>query len=110
MAMLVHLLKDPQLVFGQTLFKGYNITFDMENDRLGFIKQPIVKGEVSPWAIVGFLSIMLVAAAFTILCIWASLFRKRIPSVPKSGKPKQADPEAARLPAKAKKQNALLDE
>jgi uncharacterized iron-regulated membrane protein len=51
---------------------------------VGFIKQPIVKGEMSAWALVGFLAIMLVAASITGLCIWASLFRKRITQLPKS--------------------------
>ena len=110
--MLVHLLPDPQLVFGQTLFKGYNISFDMEGERVGFIKQPIVKGEMSAWALVGFLAIMLVAASITGLCIWASLFRKRITQLPKSSGKQVADPEAAagKPKAKARKMNALLDE
>jgi uncharacterized iron-regulated membrane protein len=56
----------------------------MDNERLGFIKQPIVKGEVTAGAIVGFLAIMLVAACITGVCIWASLFRKRITQLPKS--------------------------
>ena len=56
----------------------------MEEDRLGFIKQPIVKGEVTAGAIVGFLAIMVVAASITGVCIWASLFRKRITQLPKS--------------------------
>jgi len=82
--MLVHTLNESQLVFGQTLFKGYNISFDMDNERLGFVKQPIVKGEVTAGAIVSFLAIMVVAATITGVCIWASLFRKRIPQLPKS--------------------------
>ncbi len=55
------------------------MTFDHEADKLGFLKAPVRKNEdVNIWAMVTFVMIMGFAAAIAFLCIWVSLYRKRV--------------------------------
>ena len=80
----------------------------MEDNRIGFIKEPIIKGETSPWAIFGFLAIMLVSALITGVCIWASLFRKRLTDTAANLSADQVAASKASRKSIKKKNDALL--
>ena len=73
---------DDSLVIGQAIFGFYNVTFDHDAGRVGFMFAPTIPYPIDDstnvGAFIGFFTIMLISALIAGLMIYCSLERKRL--------------------------------
>lgn len=66
-----------EFTIGQQIFQTYNLTWDHDNNQIGFVQQLVIKPDISyTWAVISFWTLIGIVILVAGIAIYCSIFRK----------------------------------
>lgn len=66
-----------EFTIGQQIFQTYNLTWDHDNNLIGFVEQLVIQPEISyTWAVIAFWVLIGIFVLVAAIAIYCSIFRK----------------------------------